>query len=354
MWIDTHCHLDAHEFGDESAAQALQARALGVGMIVVPAVATANFDIVAQLAGSVDNACYALGIHPIYVPQASEDDLRVLRERVEAAMGDARMVAIGEIGLDFFLPMLTEPAMRDKQIFFFREQLKIARDFDLPVLMHVRRSQDVVLKHARQIKPAGGIAHAFNGSFQQAQGYIDLGFKLGFGGAMTFTRALQIRRLAAELPLSSIVLKPMPQIFRQAGSTRAATAPIKSRASAPCWPNCAASPSMKCPRPPPTTPTRLCRACADHDTHAGRLSGAAAFYRSARAAQGAGRTASITRKRFNRVITSPVAALRRPRRNRSVPVPDKCRRHCARGRRRRPARWRRPDSDRRWRATGPS
>jgi len=207
MWIDTHCHLDAHEFGDESAAQALQARALGVGMIVVPAVATANFDIVAQLAGSVDNACYALGIHPIYVPQASEDDLRVLRERVEAAMGDARMVAIGEIGLDFFLPMLTEPAMRDKQIFFFREQLKIARDFDLPVLMHVRRSQDVVLKHARQIKPAGGIAHAFNGSFQQAQGYIDLGFKLGFGGAMTFTRALQIRRLAAELPLSSIVLE---------------------------------------------------------------------------------------------------------------------------------------------------
>ena len=207
MWIDTHCHLDAHEFGDESAAQALQARAQGVGMIVIPAVATANFDVVAQLAASVDNACYALGIHPIYVPQASEDDLRVLRERVEAAMGDPRMVAIGEIGLDFFLPMLTEPALRDKQIFFFREQLKIARDFDLPVLMHVRRSQDVVLKQARQIKPAGGIAHAFNGSFQQAQGYIDLGFKLGFGGAMTFTRALQIRRLAAELPLSSIVLE---------------------------------------------------------------------------------------------------------------------------------------------------
>ncbi|WP_296001620.1 TatD family hydrolase [Rugamonas sp.] len=207
MWIDTHCHLDAHEFGAESAAQAAQARAQGVGMIVIPAVATANFAIVAALAAGVDNACYALGIHPIYVPQAGEDDLRVLRERVAAAMADSRMVAIGEIGLDFFLPMLTEPAMRDKQIFFFREQLKIARDFDLPVLMHVRRSQDVVLKHARQIRPNGGIAHAFNGSFQQAQGYIDLGFKLGFGGAMTFTRALQIRRMASELPLSSIVLE---------------------------------------------------------------------------------------------------------------------------------------------------
>jgi TatD DNase family protein len=103
--------------------------------------------------------------------------------------------------------MLAEPAMREKQDHFLREQLRIARDFDLPVLMHVRRSQDQVLKHVRQIRPAGGIAHAFNGSFQQAQAYIDLGFKLGFGGAMTFTRALQIRRLAATLPLEAIVLE---------------------------------------------------------------------------------------------------------------------------------------------------
>ena len=207
MWIDTHCHLDAHEFGGESVEQARKARAQGVGMIVIPAVETANFPIVAELAASVDNGCYALGIHPIYVPNAQEDDLRVLRAQVEAALADPRFVALGEIGLDFFIPMLTEPAMREKQIFFFREQLKIARDFELPVLMHVRRSQDVVLKHARQIRPAGGVAHAFNGSFQQAQGYIDLGFKLGFGGAMTFTRALQIRRMAAELPLEAIVLE---------------------------------------------------------------------------------------------------------------------------------------------------
>jgi len=207
MWIDTHCHLDAHEFGNESVGQATLAKAQGVDMIVLPAVEVANFAIVAQLAASVDNACYALGIHPIYVPHAKEDDLHVLREQVGAAMDDPRFVALGEIGLDFFIPMLTEPAMRDKQIFFFREQLKIARDFNLPVLTHVRRSQDVVLKHARQIRPNRAIAHAFNGSAQQAQGYIDLGFKLGFGGAMTFTRALQIRRLAADLPLESIVLE---------------------------------------------------------------------------------------------------------------------------------------------------
>jgi TatD DNase family protein len=207
MWIDTHCHLDAHEFGNESVAQAVQAKGQGVGMIVIPAVETANFSIVAGLARSIDNGCYALGIHPIYVPNAQEDDLRVLREQVAAAMDDPRFVALGEIGLDFFIPMLTEPAMREKQVFFFREQLKIAREFGLPVLMHVRRSQDVILKHVRQIPPAGGIAHAFNGSDQQARMYIDLGFKLGFGGAMTFTRALQIRRMASELPLESIVLE---------------------------------------------------------------------------------------------------------------------------------------------------
>ena len=207
MWIDTHCHLDAHEFGAESVAVALQARAQGVSMIVIPAVEKANFALVAQLAASVDNAGYALGIHPIYVPQANEDDLVALRAAVAAALDDDRFVAIGEIGLDFFIPMLSAPALRTKQEYFFREQLKIARDFNLPVLMHVRHSQDVVLKHVRQIRPAGGIAHAFNGSFQQAQAYLDLGFKLGFGGAMTFTRALQIRRLATDLPLSAIVLE---------------------------------------------------------------------------------------------------------------------------------------------------
>ncbi len=207
MWIDTHCHLDAHEFGAESLDVAARAGQAGVEMIVIPAVEKGNFDVVRELAHAAPNASYALGIHPIYVPQAADEDLALLRRQVEAAMIDPRFVAIGEIGLDFFIPMLCEPAMREKQEHFLREQLRIARDFGLPVLTHVRRSQDQVLKHVRQIRPAGGIAHAFNGSFQQAQNFIDLGFRLGFGGAMTFTRALQIRRLALELPLESIVLE---------------------------------------------------------------------------------------------------------------------------------------------------
>ena len=207
MWIDTHCHLDAHEFGSEADAVARRAAVDGVAMIVIPAVERANFGAVADLAQALPNACYALGIHPIYVPQARDEDLDALRTSVAAAMGDPRFVAIGEIGLDFFIPMLCEPAMRAKQERFLREQLRIARDFGLPVLLHVRRSQDQVLKHLRQIVPAGGIAHAFNGSFQQAEGFLKLGMHLGFGGAMTFTRALQIRRLARELPLDSIVLE---------------------------------------------------------------------------------------------------------------------------------------------------
>lgn len=207
MWIDTHCHLDAHEYGERSLDVAAQASAAGVGMIVIPAIDRGNFSAVRDLAHAAPNACYGLGIHPICVPRATEDDLAFMREAVAAAMSDPRFVAIGEIGLDFFIPMLCEPDMREKQVFFLREQLKIARDFGLPVLCHVRKSQDQVLKHVRQIGPAGGIAHAFNGSFQQAQAYIDEGFKLGFGGNLTFTRALQIRRLAAELPLESIVME---------------------------------------------------------------------------------------------------------------------------------------------------
>lgn len=207
MWIDTHCHLDATEFSGEETAIVAEAAQRQVSWIVIPAIARFDFGTVMQLAQQHANCVYALGIHPIFVPQAEEEDLQVLRDAVAAAMVDPRFVAVGEIGLDFFVPALKADDMREKQEYFYSEQLKIARDFGLPVLLHVRRSQDIVLKYLRRVAVPGGIAHAFNGSFQQAQSYIDLGFKLGFGGAMTFTRALQIRRLAAELPESAIVLE---------------------------------------------------------------------------------------------------------------------------------------------------
>lgn len=204
MLIDTHCHLDAAEFNGQGSQLALLAQQHGVQSIVVPAVCRKNFDQVARLGVY---GGYALGIHPLYVPDASDADLHFLRETVERALCNRYFVAIGEIGLDFFVPELCTPAMLDKQTYFYREQLKLAHQHELPVLLHVRRSVDHILKGLRQIAVPGGIAHAFNGSDQQAAMFIKLGFKLGFGGAMTYTRALQIRRLASTLPLSAIVLE---------------------------------------------------------------------------------------------------------------------------------------------------
>ncbi len=207
MLVDSHCHLDAQEFGNVPVIVAKRAAAKGVSWIVIPAVERANFDTVRGLAHQFDGGIYALGIHPMYVPAASEADLAALREQAERSLHDPRFVAIGEIGLDFFVPGLREGELREKQELFYAEQLKIARDLGLPVILHVRRSQDIALKYLRRFPVSGGLAHAFNGSQQQAKAFVSMGFALGFGGAMTFTRALQIRRLAVELPSSALVLE---------------------------------------------------------------------------------------------------------------------------------------------------
>jgi TatD DNase family protein len=207
MWIDTHCHLDAAEFDGQGEMIASRALSHNVASIVIPAVSSANFGAVQALAASQANCFYALGIHPLAIPQAQNADLETLRTAIIIAMDDPKFVAVGEIGLDFFVPELCTEALRFKQEHFYLQQLKIALEFDLPVVLHVRRAQDRVLKYLRQVGLKSGIAHAFNGSVQQANGFIDLGFKLGLGGAMTYPRALQIRRLAATMPLSALVLE---------------------------------------------------------------------------------------------------------------------------------------------------
>lgn len=207
MWTDTHCHLDAPEFDAVPAdAWHAEARALGVSGCVIPAVQRANWDTVRDLAHRLGER-YALGIHPLYVPQAHDDDLDALDAALAAHRDDPRLVAVGEIGLDFFVPALTEPAMRERQTRFYRAQLRLARRHGLPVILHVRRSADALLRGLRELPVAGGIAHAFNGSLQQAQAFGALGFALGFGGAMTFEPAQQLRRLARELPLEALVLE---------------------------------------------------------------------------------------------------------------------------------------------------
>jgi TatD DNase family protein len=207
VWIDSHCHLDAFELDADRDAVREAARQAGVGLCVIPAVERANFLAVQKLAHRYNDA-YALGIHPLYVPTALEADLAVLDAMLTASNNDKHLVALGEIGLDYFVPSLCTEAMRARQWLFYREQLKLAKHHALPVIVHVRRSADMLLKGLRQIKNTnGGIAHAFNGSVQQAHALIDLGFKLGFGGTLTYERSLQIRRLATELPIDSIVLE---------------------------------------------------------------------------------------------------------------------------------------------------
>jgi len=209
MLIDTHCHLNATPFDADRETVAHRAHAAGVETLVVPAIHRGNFAAVLALCQRYPFCRPALGLHPIAIGTHHPADLSALRE----AIARNHPVAIGEIGLDFYMSGLDA----ERQVFYFSEQLKIARDAHLPVLLHIRKAQDSVLRQLRRIPVVGGIAHAFNGSRQQADAFIKLGFKLGFGGAMTYPRATRLRQLAATLPLDAIVLETdapdMPPAF---------------------------------------------------------------------------------------------------------------------------------------------
>jgi TatD DNase family protein len=218
-WIDTHAHLDAAELGlwplqkgnfeqnrslvpDFAGFNAIENIAFGL----IPAVEVSNFLAVQALAQHL-NWGYALGIHPMYTPQAADADLEATAQALQTHAADPRLLAVGEIGIDCFVNALREPAALAKQERFYRQQLKLARQHSLPVVLHVRRSADLLLKHLRQIEVPGGIAHAFNGSLVQARQFIERGFKLGFGGAVTFPQASHLHELARSLPLDAIVLE---------------------------------------------------------------------------------------------------------------------------------------------------
>ena len=208
MLIDTHCHLDAAEFDADRSAVVAAAGAAGVRAIIIPAVERANFESVRALAHAVPGGRYALGIHPLYVQRAQDSDLQHLRDAIEHAMDDPRFVAIGEIGLDFFVKDIASGPARDKQERFYRAQLDLAMTYKLPLLLHVRRSQDILLKYLRRLpRSPGGIAHAYNGSDQQTDAFIAHGFALGIGGEMTYERSRQIRRHAMVRGIEHLVLE---------------------------------------------------------------------------------------------------------------------------------------------------
>lgn len=197
--IDTHCHLDASEFDPDRAQVQAAASAAGVHHIIVPGIAVDAFFKQKTIVAACPGAHAAYGIHPLYVATANTDDLGTVRDWITRE----RPIAVGEIGLDFYIANPDIP----RQTAFFTAQLKLAQEFDLPVILHVRSAIDAVLRELRRIRVRGGIAHAFNGSRQQADEFLKLGFKLGFGGAATYSGSRRIRQLAATLPAEALVLE---------------------------------------------------------------------------------------------------------------------------------------------------
>jgi TatD DNase family protein len=198
--IDTHCHLDLAAFDPDRDQVLADARAAGVEAIVIPGVTSARWQGLLAFCDRHDDCFPALGLHPMFMASHQADDLDHLRRTLE----EQAPVAVGEIGLDFHD---ADTAEHERQIQLCAAQLAIARDVGLPVLLHVRKAHDAMLRLLDDLRVTGGIAHAFNGSHEQAQRYIDHGFCLGFGGMLTYARSTRLRRLARELPLDAIVLE---------------------------------------------------------------------------------------------------------------------------------------------------
>ena len=201
--IDTHAHIDVAAFDPDRSAVLKQCRQVAVSRIVVPGIMAASWDRLKKICDSHSEQAPALyasfGLHPVYLAQHAPTDIDKLRKYVR----QYQPIAVGEIGLDFYLKELD----RDRQRALFEAQLGIAAEAALPVLLHVRKSHDAVLACLRKTPVVGGICHAFNGSLQQAQHYLELGFKLGFGGMLTYERSHKLHRLAQQLPFEAIVLE---------------------------------------------------------------------------------------------------------------------------------------------------
>ena len=197
--IDTHCHLDLPVFDADRSAVLQRSRANGLTGIVVPGVLADKWDGLWKCCTAEPGLYPALGLHPVYLEDHRDTDLKEL----EARVGEQRPVAVGEIGLDYYVTGLDQ----DRQLALFEAQLEIARSTGLPVILHVRKAHDAVLSALKRIPVRGGIAHAFNGSLQQAAQYEQLGFKLGFGGMLTYERSSRLRALAKALPAGALVLE---------------------------------------------------------------------------------------------------------------------------------------------------
>ena len=197
--VDTHCHLDVTAF-DHDRSNILQCcHSNGIRKIIIPAIQAKSWSNLLDLCNAERGLYPALGLHPVFIEKHGSDDI----DKLEKILETTRPIAIGEIGLDFYLKELDQL----QQLKLFELQLNIAKNNNLPVILHVRKAHEQVLQLLNKVKVKGGFCHAFNGSLQQANKYIELGFKLGFGGTLTYKNSTKIHKLAIDLPLDAIVLE---------------------------------------------------------------------------------------------------------------------------------------------------
>ena len=197
--LDSHSHFDAAEFDADRAAVQARALAVGVARQVVPAVDAAGWPKLKSVCTEFDDLFPAYGLHPMYLEAHRPEHLRELHDWIERE----RPVAVGECGLDFFVEGLDAEAQR----FYFEGQLQLAREFELPVVVHARRAVDAVIAAIRKVGGLRGVVHSFSGSAEQAKQLHGLGFMLGIGGPVTYDRANRLRALVATMPLEQLLLE---------------------------------------------------------------------------------------------------------------------------------------------------
>ncbi|BFU59471.1 MULTISPECIES: TatD family hydrolase [Rodentibacter] len=208
-FFDTHTHLDyLHHFTGEPLSQLMEnARRSGVEKILVVAVVQRDFKNIQKMTALYpENLYYGLGLHPLYIKEHAENDLILLEQTL--ALRDRNCTAVAEIGLERAVQDLISAELWQKQCRFFESQLYLAKQFNLPVNIHSRKSHDQVFTFLKRISPAqGGVVHGFAGSYEQAKRFVDLGYKIGVGGTITYVRANKTRQAIAKLPLDSLVLE---------------------------------------------------------------------------------------------------------------------------------------------------
>ncbi|ALN58405.1 TatD related DNase [Lysobacter enzymogenes] len=197
--IDSHCHLDAPEFDPDRAEVVARARAAGVAAQVVPAIDAAGWPKLREVCAATPGLHPAYGLHPMFLDSHRPGHLPLLGEWLQRE----RPCAVGECGLDYYIEGLD----RETQSRYFDGQLELAREFDLPVIVHARHAVDATLAAIRRVGGLRGVVHSYSGSEEQAQQLWKLGFLLGLGGPVTYERAQRLRRIAATMPLEFLLLE---------------------------------------------------------------------------------------------------------------------------------------------------